>query len=880
MSIKDKLVKPSNIGEQIPIPQATAPQAPPLIPREQPGLGNATLGPAPSVWTTDYDRVRQWARPGMSQNRFPPLPTKADPAKNAQSSSVATKVFKPIRTQTTQNSNQIAANAAAPGPVTGLAVAKNILKDSVGVLHQVVSVSFVPPASDTNLGTFAGVNVWETLSGNQPAGVGSGITSPVVFELPIDNLARTLTVQSYTALGVECPFSSCPTISVTCDGVTTAPPNPTVSQPLTTTGTGYTFTFDFELGSGLLADVISGYNVYRSPTSSMVNATVVKHIPQPATNNIGSTYVYQEVVPAGTNYYYFVTCVNTSGRESGSTAAQSGLVTNGSNINADGTGNSNSFGKNMLTNPSFELNGTANHNNVPASAGLICNGWAIHTLDAGFFQPMTESGVTSAAHTGSNNLLIRVPTGMSLPSDNAYRSCRIYSSNAITVYGGQQLQLNGWMQWDLNASLPAGVTVLQRVNLLFFTASGTQISEVGPPDRSTPGVYANSGYETVAVPANAAYCQVECCAFIKNNSGSPFSTSTLHYADLRFDDIELVLINDLDHDVTDGFSYQRSVLGATLTPDCPYNGDFEQFANGQLVADGWTKSFETAGSDIQYARNAASYSGYYSQSMTNSASNGGSVASRPFSVKAGVTYTLSCYALSSIANPGSMYVRALWFTQDNNLAYGGEASSNDIVSAGGPTSSNVFQHFTGTVLAPAGALYCRIALFNWTPPGSVSTILFDRVSMAPSTYDLDHTVADGSTYARIKGSELATGTGFIAPVNSASTDTSAGAILNQSGSSSTINVAAWTNQYGRGQVSYNSSNTSAANNTALGYVYTTDPTYSGGSATTVFTTDYSHFTAASGNIMIGKIQLLAGGGASGGGGGGGTGNPVSTRVSK
>ena len=41
------------------------------------------------MWTTQYDSVKQFYRPGTSQQRFPPLPSKANPAINAQAASVA-----------------------------------------------------------------------------------------------------------------------------------------------------------------------------------------------------------------------------------------------------------------------------------------------------------------------------------------------------------------------------------------------------------------------------------------------------------------------------------------------------------------------------------------------------------------------------------------------------------------------------------------------------------------------------------------------------------------------------------------------------------------------------------------------------------------------
>lgn len=90
-TLTDATKKPSNVGDPIP-PATPYSQAPPaIIPREQPGLSTGSLGPAPSVWTTDYDRVRQWYRPGTSQQRFPPLPSKANPAINASAQSISTR---------------------------------------------------------------------------------------------------------------------------------------------------------------------------------------------------------------------------------------------------------------------------------------------------------------------------------------------------------------------------------------------------------------------------------------------------------------------------------------------------------------------------------------------------------------------------------------------------------------------------------------------------------------------------------------------------------------------------------------------------------------------------------------------------------------------
>src|SRR5260370_1322622 len=81
--------RPSNVGEVIQPATPFAQHVPPIIPREQPGLSPTSLGPAPAIWTTAYDNVRQWTRPGTSQGRFPVLPTKVNPQLNAAARGVA-----------------------------------------------------------------------------------------------------------------------------------------------------------------------------------------------------------------------------------------------------------------------------------------------------------------------------------------------------------------------------------------------------------------------------------------------------------------------------------------------------------------------------------------------------------------------------------------------------------------------------------------------------------------------------------------------------------------------------------------------------------------------------------------------------------------------
>jgi hypothetical protein len=107
-NLKEATTRPTNLGEVI---TPTAQNLPPLPvnPAGDPGLAIGSLGPAPSMWTDPYSSVRQWKRNGVSQQRFPVLPTKADPQKNAAASSVSARKIAPVQLQVTSNTAAIAA---------------------------------------------------------------------------------------------------------------------------------------------------------------------------------------------------------------------------------------------------------------------------------------------------------------------------------------------------------------------------------------------------------------------------------------------------------------------------------------------------------------------------------------------------------------------------------------------------------------------------------------------------------------------------------------------------------------------------------------------------------------------------------------------------
>jgi hypothetical protein len=189
--------------------------------------------------------------------------------------------------------------------------------------------------------------------------------------------------------------------------------------------------------------------------------------------------------------------------------------------------------------------------------------------------------------------------------------------------------------------------------------------------------------------------------------------------------------------LADGVNFQRTRTGITLSPDNPYNGDFEVFADSQVVADGWTKDFEVFGSGYSYARSGTAFSGSYAQAITNNGTSGGaSVASRPFSVKPNAKYTFRCRVRSNVASAGTLYFRVLWYSNDTDMSRLGSSliSYNDIVSASGVSSANTYQQLSGELQAPSTAVFARIALYNWS--GAANTTIFDRVSAQLSTLDL------------------------------------------------------------------------------------------------------------------------------------------------
>lgn len=201
----------------------------------------------------------------------------------------------------------------APAQVTGVSVAVTA-KNINGTLMAVLDVSFVPHAN------FASAQLWVTgYNGNSsPQLLTQAFTSPIEYAAQITNELVTLTVVALNSSGVAANFATAPSATVLLNGASTAPPAPTINQSLVALSGGTGWQFAFNVINGLLADVITGYWVYRSASHVTPTSPTGRFmwIPQPPST---VPYTFQDVT--GATYFYWVSAVSTSGLESALTDA-------------------------------------------------------------------------------------------------------------------------------------------------------------------------------------------------------------------------------------------------------------------------------------------------------------------------------------------------------------------------------------------------------------------------------------------------------------------------------------------------------------------------------------------------------------------------------
>lgn len=345
------------------------------------------------------------------------------------------------------------------------------------------------------------------------------------------------------------------------------------------------------------------------------------------------------------------------------------------------------------------------------------------------------------------------------------------------------------------------------------------------------------------------------------------------------DNLFVMRVSSMDDEVADGNLNFKPIYSTTpFVWDGLYNGSFEVFPTTQNIADGWDWTYESFGSGYAWDRvspGASGIAGTTCQEITNLGGLGGtSLASRPFPVTGGVGYQFSAYAKSTLANPGSMYLRVSWYNAPG--AWGRTSSTfisaNDIVANGGPTVANTWQFFTGQVTSPANAKYCRIAIYNWSSGQTVS-IAFDQLSFHLANISMDSgALVDGTNFVKITPDEKTgagrakntiNGTNQIIssfngqPLNSnATTTVDVSLILKATQGSHVVSVASFSIQWGGGLKHYNAGSVTTPATFGTYIVYFDDPTFAAGAVVYKVTQDATQLYQ-DGRIAIGSITTAA-----------------------
>jgi hypothetical protein len=193
-----------------------------------------------------------------------------------------------------------------------------------GKIYSLVSVSFIRNTHDTS---YAGTRIWISgYQGNQsPVLITQTSDSPTSFLLESTKESIQVIGQPYTQAGISDDLSVAASTLVVLDGIVSAPPAPGIAQITTATSSGWQFAFNPL--TGIVADLIDGYWIYRNTTNTAGTAVRYKYVKHSATS--GGVYTFQEVTTTSP-VYYWVTAVNTSGLESTQTSAAAGGSTSSS----------------------------------------------------------------------------------------------------------------------------------------------------------------------------------------------------------------------------------------------------------------------------------------------------------------------------------------------------------------------------------------------------------------------------------------------------------------------------------------------------------------------------------------------------------------------
>jgi hypothetical protein len=259
------------------------------------------------------------------------------------------------------------------------------------------------------------------------------------------------------------------------------------------------------------------------------------------------------------------------------------------------------------------------------------------------------------------------------------------------------------------------------------------------------------------------------------------------------------------------------------------NGNFE--ASPNLPPPGWV-----AGSATLSYETSAPQSGTQSLIVNAPAQFGNAQSAQKYACKQGDAFQVAGFIMQA-SNVGSA-IQLIFFNAANT-----QISS---ISAG-TSATGAWTFVSGTGVAPANTVYAQLFCIISGVSGGIGK--FDNIFAVRQLTPFE-----------------------LTPISTSGTPTSTTGLCTQSGSTTTINIAASTWQFGSGQISYNSG---TINPGFFGkfYIFGDDPAYAGGAIAYQITITPSVVNAATGRILFGSIQTVSGssgavsqGGGSGGGG--------------
>lgn len=209
---------------------------------------------------------------------------------------------------------------------------------------------------------------------------------------------------------------------------------------------------------------------------------------------------------------------------------------------------------------------------------------------------------------------------------------------------------------------------------------------------------------------------------------------------------------------------------------------------------------------------------------------------------------------------------------------------------------NTYDVHTGA--APSNAATAKLQLYGVLRNSTGAAVVTTNVNTAEPLFvsvefvqaaDLDSEVVDGSTYARIKGTELSSGihrlgiagsgarlgdlrNQVMVGVGNYASGWSGGSIsYSASTTSATLSVTSATLQYGSQSLAYNAASTTvsgSAGSTVKFYLYYDDPSFTGGSKALNATTSQISALANDGRLLVGSVSVTFPTSGTGSGGGG------------